>query len=222
LKNGDLTVVFNTESVWHFFNNKEYRDYVYACKNVAIDGVGLKLALRLRGLSVNRFHGPDLCQKLMTNKLSHERSVLVVGGHSRNEELVSRHKIEGHFPLPFVSKISDFETCLHDLLVFIKRYNGRKFILVSLGLPKQELFCQWLNKAILADASMAHQEVVLIPVGAAVDFLSGHRIRSGRFWQKIGLEWLPRLFREPRMLSRVLRSIAAMFWIILDRRKVKL
>lgn len=218
---GGLTAVFNTESAWHFFNNRAYRDYISGCTNIAIDGIGLKLALRLRGLSVERFHGPNLCEKLIASKLHYGNSILVVGGHDENQKLVEWGKIEGYFPLPMMSDVSDFSSCLDELLLFIKRFKGRKVIFVSLGLPKQELFCKWLYDSILMNSRMADEDIVLVPVGAAVDFLSGHRARSGKIWQKFGLEWLPRLVREPRMLVRILRSIVAMIVVIFDLKVIR-
>ena len=212
---GGLTAVFNTESAWHFFNNRAYRDYIYSCTNIAIDGIGLKLALQLRGLSVERFHGPNLCEKLIASKLHYGNTILVVGGNEKNRKLVEYGEIEGYFPLPKMSDEGDFSSCLDELLYFLKSFKGRKVIFISLGLPKQELFSKWLHNSILTDPSITDKEIVLIPVGAAVDFISGHKTRSGKIWQNLGLEWLPRLVREPRMLVRILRSMVAMIAVIL-------
>jgi N-acetylglucosaminyldiphosphoundecaprenol N-acetyl-beta-D-mannosaminyltransferase len=43
---------------------------------------------------------------------------------------------------------------------------------------------------------------VLIGVGAAFDFLSGHKPQAPRWMQRSGLEWLFRLGTEPRRLWR--------------------
>ena len=101
LKGNEHTVVFNTESAWHFLTNKVYRDYVSDCHNIAIDGVGLKFALKLRGCRVERFHGPDLCQSLINNSGVSGDNILLVGGHQSNYTLVERKIADGFFPLPF-------------------------------------------------------------------------------------------------------------------------
>ena len=59
-----LSVVFNTESVYHFYLNKDYREYVLRCKNVFIDGAMLVFGARLIGWKLNRYHGPDLLTDL--------------------------------------------------------------------------------------------------------------------------------------------------------------
>jgi N-acetylglucosaminyldiphosphoundecaprenol N-acetyl-beta-D-mannosaminyltransferase len=43
---------------------------------------------------------------------------------------------------------------------------------------------------------------VLVGVGAAFDFLSGHKRQAPRWIQRRGLEWLFRLVSEPRRLWR--------------------
>jgi len=67
-------------------------------------------------------------------------------------------------------------------------------LLVAFGAPKQEL---WLD---------AMRDKLRIPVGigvgAAFDFAAGTVKRAPRWVQNIGLEWLHRLFQEPRRLWR--------------------
>lgn len=216
IEGGTLSAIFNTESVWHFLYNKDYREYIYSCQNLAIDGIGLKLALGFKGHYVDRFHGPDLCSELINNRLKYDASILVLGGQEQNFDLLRDKKIDGFLPLPIMNNISDFERSYANLSKFICIYNGKKIIMVSLGLPKQEMFCQWLFRKFELDPLINEKEVILFPVGAAIDFLSGYKVRSSIFWQKHGLEWLPRLVREPRMLIRVFRSIASIFFLICE------
>lgn len=66
-------------------------------------------------------------------------------------------------------------------------------LVVGLGAPKQEL---WVHRH--------HQELaakVAICAGATIDFLAGHRRRSPRWMQRVGLEWLHRVLSEPRRLA---------------------
>ena len=65
---------------------------------------------------------------------------------------------------------------------------------VGLGSPKQDL---WMA---------AHRErleaPLLVGVGAAFDFYTGRVRQAPRWMMRIGLEWLFRLFQEPRRLWR--------------------
>ncbi len=51
----------------------------------------------------------------------------------------------------------------------------------------------------------AHRERLdcsMVGVGAAFDFLAGHKVKAPAWLQGAGLEWLFRLSREPRILGR--------------------
>jgi N-acetylglucosaminyldiphosphoundecaprenol N-acetyl-beta-D-mannosaminyltransferase len=64
---------------------------------------------------------------------------------------------------------------------------------VGLGTPKQDEFVGRFRDQLGA---------VLIPVGAAFEFLAGTRTRAPAWMQQLGLEWFHRLLSEPRRLWR--------------------
>jgi N-acetylglucosaminyldiphosphoundecaprenol N-acetyl-beta-D-mannosaminyltransferase len=64
---------------------------------------------------------------------------------------------------------------------------------VGLGTPRQDLFL---------DRFRDRLGVTLIAVGAAFDFLTGHKRQAPRWMQDHGLEWTFRLAAEPRRLWR--------------------
>jgi N-acetylglucosaminyldiphosphoundecaprenol N-acetyl-beta-D-mannosaminyltransferase len=69
-----------------------------------------------------------------------------------------------------------------------------QIIWVGLGAPKQELWIQEISKRA--------PEVLFFGVGAAFDFLAGAQDRAPHWMQKFGLEWVHRLFQDPRRLWR--------------------
>jgi N-acetylglucosaminyldiphosphoundecaprenol N-acetyl-beta-D-mannosaminyltransferase len=66
-----------------------------------------------------------------------------------------------------------------------------KMLFVGLGCPKQEI---WMAE------HRDRVKAVMIGVGAAFDFHAGLKRQAPKWMQKIGLEWLFRLFTEPRRL----------------------
>ncbi len=73
------------------------------------------------------------------------------------------------------------------------RSSGAKILFVALGCPKQE---RWVA------LNAPHLPMVLVAVGAAIDFLSG-RVRQAPPWlRRTGLEWAFRLAADPRRLWR--------------------
>ncbi|MGB9743637.1 MAG: WecB/TagA/CpsF family glycosyltransferase [Brevinematia bacterium] len=71
-------------------------------------------------------------------------------------------------------------------------------IFIGLGSPLQEIFSyrldQWLKKE--------NQRKIIIPVGAAFDFISGIKKQAPKWMGEWGLEWLWRLINEPRLIKR--------------------
>lgn len=171
-----------------------------SCSSICIDGIGVQLALFLRGKIVRRFHGPDLLSDLVFRGQGLKFSLL--GGACELAEEDVRGVFHSHIPLP----VSDDINGLFVNAVEAIEMSGKPTpnYLVSLGLPKQELF-----SGLLANYLKRYKEKwVIIPVGAAIDFHFGYKLRSSKFWQRLGLEWLPRLVREPRMIKRLTRSVS--------------
>jgi N-acetylglucosaminyldiphosphoundecaprenol N-acetyl-beta-D-mannosaminyltransferase len=69
--------------------------------------------------------------------------------------------------------------------------SGAGIVWVSLGCPKQEI---WMA------AHRGRVNAVMVGVGAAFDYIAGSIRRAPLWMQRAGLEWLHRLFSEPRRL----------------------
>lgn len=77
------------------------------------------------------------------------------------------------------------------------RLSQPHLILVALGAPKQEYW--------MAENRKAFSPAVALGIGASLDFIAGVVKRSPSWMSQFGLEWLYRLFQEPkRMASRYL------------------
>lgn len=89
--------------------------------------------------------------------------------------------------------------------------SGARIIFVALGAPKQEL---WMERR-------RHDlpGVVLVGVGAAFDIVAGRFREAPRWMTRIGMEWLFRLWQEPRRLGRryLVDDPWILFWAIRAR-----
>jgi len=85
---------------------------------------------------------------------------------------------------------------------------------VGLTAPKQE---KWIIE------NLSKLDVPFIgAIGAVFDFYAGVKTRSSLFWQRLGLEWLPRFLREPiRLWERNMKS-APVFLCWIFREKMRL
>lgn len=84
---------------------------------------------------------------------------------------------------------------------------------VGLGAPRQE---KWMARA------HPHLNVPLIAaVGAAFDFVAGHKRQAPRWMQRHGLEWLFRLSTEPKRLAGRYGSTIPQFAALLAWEKIR-
>lgn len=205
-------VVFNTEAAWMFLTSDTYRATISPESHIYCDGAGLALYARLRfGRDVQRRHGPDVMHDYLRDARGFD--VLLLGGMPR-----AHAGLRQRYPEFFIhNRVSvdgrmlaadDYPQVAADVAA-----GGYDHVLIFLGLARQERFQHLLHQAGFAGAS--------IGLGAAVDFLSGTKPRAGLMWQRLGLEWLPRLLREPRMAPRIMRSFG-LFGLIWHPRNAEL
>lgn len=70
-------------------------------------------------------------------------------------------------------------------------------VFVCLGAPKQEFF---MRRNLSASGAR-----LMLGLGGTLDVVAGHVRRAPRWMQKLGLEWLYRLLRQPSRFGRMLR-----------------
>lgn len=80
-------------------------------------------------------------------------------------------------------------------LVRIVNDSGANVLLVGVGAPKQE---KWIMKYRDRMPSVK----LFMALGATIDFEAGTLKRAPRLWQKLGMEWLHRVIKQPRRLFR--------------------
>ena len=198
--------IFNAESAYYYFTDARYRGSILGSTKLYCDSASLSLVLRLKGIIHSRLHGPNFMEHVLLSKTNY--SVMVVGGtreaHSKLLSKYPNNRLKFNY-----KKIDDDE-----IKVICDEVNSFQpdFIFICLGLKKQEyvmnqIWNEFSHKKIFENS-------VISGVGAAIDFLGDTKKRSGVFWQRIGLEWLPRLLREPRMFVRIMRSIVGCVFVI--------
>jgi N-acetylglucosaminyldiphosphoundecaprenol N-acetyl-beta-D-mannosaminyltransferase len=151
------------------------------------------LARAKRAPIATRVCGPDF-MAAMLQRHGADPHGLIGASPEVTRAIAARHAITAiaHSPpmRPF------FEPhALEDWQAFLACCPGRRpprLVWVGLGAPKQE---RWI-----AAVSRAAPDVMFFGVGAAFDFLAGHKPRAPRVLQRLGLEWTHRLASEPGRL----------------------
>jgi N-acetylglucosaminyldiphosphoundecaprenol N-acetyl-beta-D-mannosaminyltransferase len=194
----NLSIVLNTEGLYFLLFDREFRKVVEGADIVFCDGIGLKIALELSGVKrVARLHGPDLFHEILHG--DHKRRQLILGGSElAHQKLLKKYQnLENNLNIKLFSGFIE-EDNLSEVMSIINDFKP-DIIHVCLGIRKQELIGSRLRKL--------RHNCAIVGVGASVDFESGNVVRSPIIFQRMGLEWLPRLVREPRMIPRIARSL---------------
>lgn len=164
--------------------------------NVA-DGAAVGWALRLLGQPIRgaRPSGTELVDETMRRSVGTEVRHYLYGSTTEVVEgmaraLMARHggvAIVGAESPPFRDLTDDEYRSLLDRV----RSSGASVVWIGTGTPKQDLVTERLRQDLVA---------VLVPVGAAFDFISGAKRRAPAWMRSTGLEWIHRLGSEPGRL----------------------
>jgi N-acetylglucosaminyldiphosphoundecaprenol N-acetyl-beta-D-mannosaminyltransferase len=164
---------------------------------VCPDGMPLVWLGRRRGhRDMGRVYGPDLMRALFEATRDGSASHFLFGGKAGVAERLKQSleqqypgcRIAGIWTPPFGPMTDGEDASLRATLADCRP----DFFWVGLGTPKQERFM---------DASLDRLDAtVFLGVGAAFDYLSGE-VREPPAWlRRLGLQWLARIFQEPRRL----------------------
>jgi len=195
-------VITNTESMYYAKRLQEHAEFIEQAAFSCCDGVGVVLAGRTQGVSVNRIYGSALVKGACEFGARHGWKHFFYGGRPGVAETMSQN-LEARFPGMRTAGIYSppFRTLSADedeQVVQMINQSNCDVVWVGLGLLKQE---RWIA---------AHLGRIRAPwmvgVGAAFDYHAGTVKRAPLWLQRVGFEWLLRVFHEPRMLVRNYRS----------------
>ena len=177
------------------------------------DGIGIVWAAQtLYGQKIIKIAGFDIFIYLMRYLDSTGASCFFLGASEHTLSLIKK-RARKEFPKVIVHTYSPPykpEFTDDDSKEMCRRINNcqPKVVFVGMTAPKQE---KWVH----ANKDQVNAQIIC-SIGAVFDFYAGTVKRSGDFWIKAGLEWLPRFLMEPRRLAqRNLVSTPKFIWEVL-------
>ena len=161
------------------------------------DGVGVMQAARILGTPL-REHMPgiDAATEIIKRLASRGGSAFLYGARPGVAEKAAE-RMKQRFPGLVICGTNDGYG--NDDGAVVSKINAAKpdFVMVCLGVPKQEL---WMAKhAAKLDAGL------MAGLGGTIDVFSGQVKRAPLIWQRLKLEWLYRCFEEPKRFRKVKR-----------------
>lgn len=232
----------NPEMILMAQRNPKFRYVLNEAAMAVADGVGLQMAadyltveitgpypvrlakLLMNGLKVGakgfikstyrqlpeRVPGSDLLPKIIEARPN--TRVYFLGGGPDVAVLASK-KLKNTYPQMIIAGISeggviDSDGYGLDDPETIKsiQESGAELLVVCFGAPKQDLWIHHYKEKF--------QVKVAIGLGGTLDYFAGSRIRAPKIFSKIGLEWMWRLWQQPKRMGRIIDAVVRFPWLI--------
>jgi N-acetylglucosaminyldiphosphoundecaprenol N-acetyl-beta-D-mannosaminyltransferase len=199
-RKGGWIVTPNLDILRQFTTSRESRELILSASHRVADGQPLVWASRLAGSPVpERVTGSDLVLSMPEAAARAGLSVFLLGGDpgaaadaaARLEQLCP-----GLQSVDFYCPARGFE----DDPAELERIKGAvhrarpALVLIGLGFPKQERLIRLLRSEM--------PQTWFVGIGVSLSFLAGKQPRAPAALQRLGLEWMHRLWHEPRRLFR--------------------
>jgi len=232
-------VTANPEGVIIGAKDKDFRDIVNGADFVTADGIGILWAatflnykaaknfikyleipflalvslffLVIRPSSVKkiipeRVAGSDLFWEMIKLAKENSKSIFLLGGQEGIAEEASK-VIKEKYPQ---INIAGFYAGFPKEIGIVERINNNNtnILFVAWGQPKQE---KWIKEN-LKDLNIN----LAIGVGGTFDFVVGKVRRSPIILQKMGLEWLWRLIKEPKRIKRIFIAVPKFIYTVIN------
>jgi len=208
---GATVVTLGTEMIVRAQHDARFREIVNASALSLCDTVGVKYAARLHGTPVEeRVSGVDLIAPLCAALAEQGSSVYFLGGKGDTAARAA-DAVRARCPGLIVAGTRDgyFGADRESEIAAAVAASGANVLFAGLGSPRQENFLDMR----LQETGCA----VGIGVGGSFDVLAGNVERAPAIWQRLNLEWLYRLVREPHRWRRQL-ALPQFVWLVLRER----
>lgn len=196
----------NAEIAYEALHDASLRALINGADLVLPDGAGVVLASRLLKTPLKqKVAGVDFADRLLALLEQTGGGLYLLGGKPGIAELAAEKMKQSHPQLHICGMADGY---FQDEDAVIARINDAQpqVLFVCLGAPKQELFMQ----RHLADVSVR----LMIGLGGTLDSFAGTVRRAPAWMIRCNLEWLYRLYREPRRFGRMLRLPKYLFAVL--------
>lgn len=197
-KESSYICIANVHMAIEAYYDKNFANLVNAADIITPDGVPLAKGIKMiYGIDQDRVAGMDLLPDLIEQSATHQLGIFFYGGTQKMLDETCAY-IKENYPLadikgaispPFRSLSPQEEEDTVNQINIASPH----IVFVVLGCPKQE---KWMA------AMKGRVNSLMIGVGGALPVMIGQQKRAPNWMQKYSLEWLYRLFQEPKRLFK--------------------
>ena len=201
----------NPEIVEVCREDEDARAAVNGADLVLADGIGVIYGAKMLGTPLKgRVTGIGFAQELMARMAENGKSLYLLGAKPGVAEKAAEN-LQRQYPGLKIAGTHDGYFQEDGPVVEAIRESGADVAFVCLGAPKQE---KWMRQN--GGATGAH---LLVGLGGCLDVFSGEVQRAPEVFQKLGLEWLHRLVKNPSRIGRMMKLPLFLVHVAREKRK---
>ena len=196
-REGRYVVTPNPEIVMLAKENPALKEALAEADIVLPDGAGIVKGAAILGRPMKeKVPGIDFACGVMARLAERGGSVYLFGAKPGVAEAAAE-TLRTKFPGLVISGTSDGYFSDDGPIIEKIKDAAPDFLLVCLGAPKQELWMAKMSGKLLVG--------LMVGLGGSLDVFAGTVKRAPEAWQKLDLEWLYRLLKEPRRIGRMMK-----------------
>ena len=194
-------IIFNVNPLIciNFKNNLKMRKIINLEGFNIPDGNGIVLASKLTSNNLkDSIPGIELMESICENSVTNKYSIYLYGA---KEDSVVKAKInleKKYANINIVGYTNGYEK--ENIVLKDIELKKPDILFVALGSPKQEEF-------IIRNKKRLKNIKIIMPVGGSFDVISNNLKRAPKIFQKLKIEWLYRMLREPKRFIQVFKLI---------------
>lgn len=183
------------------------------------DGVGIVIASKiLDGNKITKIAGADI-HLFLLQKLEREKGSCFYMGASQSTLNKIRARMIAEYPNIRVGTYSppfklNFTAAESQSMIKAVNDFGPDVLFIGMTAPKQEKWAYTHRDRLQAG--------LICSIGAVFDFYAGTIERPSQVWIDLGLEWLGRLFKEPKRMAKRYIYYGGFFLYYLVRGKIRI
>lgn len=207
LNNEQLFIVnVNPEIISKNYKKEKFKEILNKQKYQIPDGSGIVWASkRKKGQIKERITGIDFMIKICEKFQEGQAKIFLYGA---KQEVIEKTQEELKKAYPQINIVGQCNGYIDEKIALEKiKKSDADIVFVGLGSPKQEEF-------IIKYKDELPKVKILMPVGGSFDVISKTKKRAPNWMIRINLEWLYRLFQEPKRIFRQINLIKYIYLII--------
>lgn len=206
------TITLNPEMIELGEKNQEFSEILKNADLLIPDGVGVKIALKIYGISQERIPGIEFAGRLIEHCAKNSLPVALIGAKEETLQSACQKLKEKHENLNIVyARNGYFKEDDERAIVDEIKSKNPKLVLVALGVPKQEIFIKKYKNEF--------PNTVFVGVGGSFDVWSGNVKRAPKIFRQLGCEWLWRLIKEPSRFNRMFPTLPLFLFKVIINKK---